>query len=457
MRTITAADLFCGAGGASTALRRACSALGLGVDLLAINHWPTAIETHSSNHSDARHMCASIEQVDPRVVIPGGRLNLLLAAPECTNHSRARGGRPIHDQSRTTAWSIPKWAQEVYIDQILIENVEEFLLWGPLGVNGRPMKRLEGATFDAFVVALRSLDYRVEWRVLNAADYGDATTRRRLFIQARRSRGPIRWPLPTHARGGQASLFGARERWRPAREVIDWSIRGESIFNRRRPLKPKTLDRIFEGLRRFGGERLAPFVMHLTHGGRAHSLEKPLPTVTAAHRGELALVQPFVLQQQSGGAPRGVDQPLPAIATAGAQALVQPFLVPLYNERAGQRPRTHSIDEPLPTVMATAAKFCLAQPFLTSYYSTGGVTPVTDPVPTITTRDRFALVQPVVGDQALDVHFRMLRPHELAAAMSFPEDYRFAGSGADQVRQIGNAWPVRLGQALIETMLGGAG
>ena len=135
MRRITAADLFCGAGGASSALRAACSALGIGVDLLAVNHWPLAIETHSSNHRDARHICASVDQVNPRSAVPGGRLNLLLAAPECTQHSRARGGRPIHDQKRTSAYDILRWLSELYVDDVLIENVPEFQEWAPLGAD----------------------------------------------------------------------------------------------------------------------------------------------------------------------------------------------------------------------------------------------------------------------------------------------------------------------------------
>jgi DNA (cytosine-5)-methyltransferase 1 len=126
MRIIKAADLFCGAGGASTGLVRACQALGVDLELLAINHWPIAVETHSANHPKVRHLCESVERVDPRVAVPGGRLHLLMAGPECTHFSTARGGRPVNPQSRASAWHILKWAQELYIDTILIENVPEF-------------------------------------------------------------------------------------------------------------------------------------------------------------------------------------------------------------------------------------------------------------------------------------------------------------------------------------------
>ncbi len=452
MRKITAADLFCGAGGASTATAQACRRLGIGLELLAVNHWPVAIKTHEANHPAARHLCASIEHVDPRMAVPGGRLDLLLAAPECTNHSRARGGRPIHDQSRATAWCILKWAQELYIPRILIENVEEFREWGPLGSNGRPLASKKGATYRGFISALESLGYRVEDRILNAADFGDATTRRRLFIQAVRGRGRIEWPRPTHSRTGQSTLLGATDPWRPARDVIDWTLPSRSIFGRRKPLSSKTFDRVLAGLERFGGKSLEPYLVILRNNGRARGLEEPLPTITAGG-GHIGLVQPFVLGQQSGGAPRGVGQPLPTIATAGAQALVEAFLVPLYGEREGQAPRVHSIDEPVPTIPASAVKVALVEPFTISYYSNGCVTPITDPLPTVTTRDRFALVQPVFDGMALDINLRMLQPHELASAMGFPADYRFSGTAGDRVRQIGNAWPVGLGQALVETML----
>lgn len=452
MKTIHAADLFCGAGGASVGLRRATTQLGLSLDLLAVNHWTIAVQTHSLNHPDVRHLCESVERINPRDVIQGGRLQLLIAAPECTNHSRARGGRPINDQSRATAWHILKWAQELYIDNILIENVEEFREWGPLGANGKPLKTGKGQTYRAFIEALRSLGYRVEDRVLNAADYGDPTTRRRLFIMARRGKRAIEWPAATHSRTGAATLFGKTKHWRAAREVIDWTIPSRSIFQRTKALSPKTLARIVAGLRRFGGQQLEPFLVCMEHGQRERSLDAPLPTITTARGGAMALVEPFILQQQSGGAPRGVDQPLPTITTDGAQALVEPFLLPFHGERQGQPKRVHSLDDPMPT-QTTENCFALVEPFVASYYGTQNVSPVSAPLPTVTTKDRFALVLPVVNGQMLDVRLRMLKPHELAAAMSFDRDYQFAGTKSDQVKQIGNAWPCRLGQALIGALL----
>jgi len=434
---ISVADLFCGAGGSSTGLVRAAEKLSMKIDLLAVNHWPVAVETHTRNHPWARHLCADLSQVDPNKAVPSGRLDLLIASPECTHHSIARGGKPCSDQSRASAWHVLHWAERLSVREILIENVRVFLGWGPLLDNSRPDPKRKGETFEAFANALRSLGYVVEWRVLNAADFGDATCRKRLFIRASRT-GAIHWPRPTHV-----------GRWRPAREVIDWDLPGQSIFNRKRPLAKRTLDRIEAGLRKFGGE---PFIAVLRGtqpdqaGSWAKSVEEPLPTITAGGI-HAAICEPFVIGQQSGSVPRSVKDPLPTIATAGAIALCQPFVIPM--EHSG-RQQIRSTEEPLPTITtAKGGAFGLCEPFLTKYYGTArSAKPVTEPMDTITTKDRFALVIP----SGMDIRFRMLQPRELAAAMGF-DDYSFAGNKTEQVRQIGNAVAVRTAQALCDQIL----
>jgi DNA (cytosine-5)-methyltransferase 1 len=490
VKTIYAADLFCGAGGASVGLRRACEALGLRFKLLAINHWPQAIKTHMLNHPDVEHRCASVETVKPREAIPGGRLNLLLAGPSCVHHSRARGGRPVNEQERSSAWKVLDWLTELTVDNLLVENVEEFAEWGPVGVNGRPIKSKKGAAFRAWVSAIEALGYRVDWRVLNSADYGDPQTRRRLWVMAHRGRRAPTWPTPTHSPEGGRHLFGRTEKWVPARSVVDLTLPSRSIFRRRKPLAPATLRRIYEGLEKFGGVHaqpflvvlrnhmggrsldeplptisaggqhialVQPFLMHVTHGrdaGRVHSLGSPLPTVTGANRGEIALCQPFVLGQQSCSAPRSVDEPLPTIATAGAISVVQPFMVPMFGERKGQTPRTHSLDAPLPTVTATKGGPALVQPFISPYNGNSTPSPLTLPLPTVTAAARLALVTPVVIDGwQLDIFLRMLRPHELSGGQGFPPDYRFTGNQGDQIKQIGNAWPCATAHALCCSVL----
>ena len=498
-RSVTVADLFCGAGGTSTGARQACERLGLELELLAVNHWDVAIATHSANHPDVRHLCENLDSVDPRKLIPGNRLNLLCASPECTHHSVARGGRPINDQSRASAWHIVRWAEALYIDSLLIENVPEFLTWGPIGADGRPLKSKRGQTFAAFVAALRSLDYAVEWRVINCADYGDPTTRERLFIQARRGGKRITWPEATHARpnGQQQEMFGGLPGWRAAREIIDWSIPGTSIFGRKRPLAPATLERIAAGLRRFGGRNAEPFILLMNrHRDQPRTVSQPMATVTAtsadfalcepflvpAHHGQgdfrsnslsdpaptilgsnsLALVEPFILGQQSGSAPRATTEPLPTVATDGAIALVEPFVFSMEHGRRegfvvptnhGKDDRTYSLDRPMPTV-TTVDAWAVVEPFLVAYYGTQNSSPMGAPVPTCTTRDRFGVVEP--DGARLDIRFRMLTTRELARAQGFPDEYQFSGNREQRVKQIGNAVPVNTARALCAEILRGA-
>lgn len=388
-RSLRAVDLFAGAGGASVGLTLAASAANLDLDLTAINHWPAAVRTHRANYPRAHHLCEAVERVDPREVVPNHRLDLLVAGPECTFFSTARGGKPIDDQRRSSAWSILRWPELLTVNYILIENVPEFAAWGPLDARGRPLKSRRGEIYRAFLAAIASMGYRVEARVLNAADYGEATTRRRLFIQAARGRRRIVWPEPTHAQGGQATLLRNVVPWRAAKEVIDWSLPAQSIFRRTRPLSPKTLRRIEDGLMKFGG-------------------------------------RPFLLSQQSGGAPRQTDDPMPTIAAGGAISFVQ-------------------------TTARDAQRDGEIEPFTLPYCSNGGrlARLTSRPLGTITTRARLALVVP----DGVDIRFRMLQPAELSAAMGFPADYRFIGTKTDTVRMIGHAWSCRVAQALCTGIL----
>lgn len=476
---IKAVDLFCGAGGTSTGLYRACLSTGRKLDLLAINHWPVAIETHRINHPKARHICARIESVRPEDAIPGGHLDLLVASPECTHHSIARGGRPVCDQLRASAWLILRWLESLTVENILIENVREFRDWGPINSNGKLIKSRKGEIFEAFINALRSLNYTVEHRILTAADYGDPTTRQRLFILARRGRRAISWPKKTH---GERDLFGDRKPYHTAREIIDWSFPGKSIFTRKKPLAQATLNRIAAGLKKYGGEAAEPFLVmlygtndarsvdrplptitatgqhiglahpfliHTNHAGgdRCHNIDAPVPTVTCGHRGEMALIEPFVLGQQSCAAPRSVDNPLPAISTAGAISLVEPFITIMKGQS-----KTRDIDSPIPTITSNPHPY-LCEPFLAKYYGKSSHQGVNEPLGTITTKERYGLVEPVSdAEYVYDIRFRMLQPHELAAAMSL-DGYRFAGTKTDQVKQIGNAVPASTAEALCSALL----
>lgn len=501
MTDLRVIDLYAGAGGTSTGCARACKSLGLSIQLTAINHWPVAVESHKKNHPWAEHLCISIEAVDPRTVVPDGRVDLLVASPECTHFSNARGGRPTNDQLRASSWNVLRWLELLDVKAILIENVPEYRNWGPIGENGRPIKERKGETFQAFINGIKSFGYSVEHRILNAADYGEATARKRLFVIARKDGQPIVWPTQTHSKNGTVP---GTLKWRAAREILDLSLPNQSIFGRKRPLSPKTMRKIAVGALKFwgidltrGGEldlaKLQPFVVPVDgpggNGANNHpkSVDDPLSTIRAS-RGGGRVVQPFVIGQQGGSVPRGIDDPLPTIAGAGAISaveplilttdrpetnrslarpaddplptvtgnvrigIVEPFIIANFGERPNQEPRTHDTSDPLPTVTSRGAG-TLIEPVLIEYYGNGLVRPVEGPLPTQPTHDRFGLAIPLTDGRYLDIRFRMLQPGELQAAMGFDASYSFTGTRTQVVKQIGNAVGVNVAKALCETII----
>lgn len=359
-----------------------------------------------------------------------------IVVANCTHHSIARGGRPVNDQMRMSAWQVVDWLAALYVQTVLIENVREFRDWGPVGRNGKPIKSQKGETYQAFLAAIRSLGYRLEERIVNAADHGDPTTRERLFIVGRRGRRPIHWPAPSHF---PSELLGPK--WRSAREaVVDWSLKGESIFNRTRPLSPNTMARIYAGLRKFGG---VEFVVPVNHGkkkgmGRERTVDRPLPTLTAkrnqylvepllvrlngttpdairrsakpvsepaptvvASGRHLGVVEPFLIGAggpQRAGQPESLDKPVGTVLTRNHRGLVEPFVVPFFGEAPGQKPRTHSVDGPLPAVTSHGAGG-VVEPFVLPLLGIGrGNAPrrIDRPVPTITSRGGGHVVEPMI-------------------------------------------------------------
>jgi DNA (cytosine-5)-methyltransferase 1 len=346
------ADSFAGGGGASTGIELA---LGRSPDL-AINHDAEALAMHAANHPTTEHRIESVWAVDPVEACHGKRVALAWFSPDCKHHSKAKGGKPREQKIRGLAWVAVRWAQAVRPRVIALENVEEFRDWGPLDRSGMPIKNRKGQTFRAFVSKLERLGYVVEHRLLKACDYGAPTTRRRLFLIARCDGLPIMWPAATHGRGRATPH-------RTAAECIDWSVPCPSIFSRERPLADKTLARIARGVRKYVLESAQPFLLHLTHGTRDHDIESPVPTVTGAHRGELALAIPYLVHRSNG-------------------------------ERVGQAPRIYDVSTPLGTIVAQGQKHALCAAFLARHYggNENNGHPVTIPMSTITTQDHHAVV-----------------------------------------------------------------
>jgi DNA (cytosine-5)-methyltransferase 1 len=507
--------LFAGAGGACRGISDA-----LGRDpAVAINHDQGAIGMHALNFRGTRHLCENLLKVQP--FRPRGRaIDLLWASPDCTDHSRAKGGKPRETGRRYLAWIVLEWARAVLPRVIALENVPEFEEWGPLYPEDHPDPRLRnrriperrGETFAEFVAGLRLAGYRVEWRVLNAADYGAPTARKRLFMLARCDGQPIPWPAPTHG--------PERLPWRTAAECIDWSIPCRSIFTRRRELAPATQRRIAEGIRRYVLQAARPFVVCLTHGARCESIDEPMRTITTAGGGERAVVVPSLIRTDmtSDGHLRGIaslEEPTRTITTAGGIGLVAPVLVQTgYGERPGQAPRALDIGAPLGTVVAGGQKHGLVSAFLTrdygggpggkpnrggsleepthtvtaqdhhrlvgceltpepaghcqavaafltKFYGSGGQwSSLADPMHTISTIDRMGLVVVHLDGHPYvisDIGFRMLEPRELATAQGFGPDYVLVGTKREQVARIGNAVCPPVARAITAALFGAAG
>lgn len=485
-------DLFAGGGGASEGIRQA-----LGVaPMVAINHDIDAILMHARNHTGTMHLCEDIFRVRP--FLPHGRrIDLLWASPDCTHHSRAKGGKPLESGRRALAWAVIDWAREVAPRIIALENVVEFEDWGPLDEEGRPIKERKGELFREWLAALQACGYVVEWRRLNAADYGAPTARVRLFLVARCDGGPIRWPAPTHGPGRSTP-------WRTAAECIDWSIPSLSIFASReearvwsramgpafgvpkRPLEEATQRRIAAGVRRYVLENPRPFWVSTANGERegqeprTRSLDRPLGTVCASGS-QGGIVVPH-LTKFYGTAVDGqpLDRPAPTITAGGGRGGGHAGLVAAYLAKHNGSGETwnaaigQSAESPLHTITATDTKAAVqvaldrvaegtnarrVAAFLTKFYGEGGqLQGVGEPLHTISTLDRFGLVTVELEGEpyvVVDIAMRMLHPRELANAQGFGPEYVLTGNKRDQVARIGNSVCPPVACALVRALFEG--
>lgn len=510
-------DYFAGGGGWSTGLDRA---YGRKVDL-AVNHSWKALAMHVANHPETEHACCDVFEFDIVKWLGNRRWSTWTVSPDCTHHSRAKGGKPVSSKRRALADVVlevldrlPEWQ---FPDLIHLENVAEWLEWCRLDASGRPDRAHLGEHFRAWLARLQAKGYVVAWRIVVCADYGDPTTRKRLFLQARRDGLPITWPAPTHYnpnaklpkdRQARKAELARRRRLKPwrtaANDVIDFSIPGRSIFGRAKPLADATLRRVARGVKRFvldnpkpfivNGYRIASvgfrsgavddpgFVIPLTHHGdsRVHARDEPLPTITCANRGELALAAPFLAGVTQSSTPRvfSADAPAPTITTAkgGELLAASAHLIRLQgNDRrdgsidaplgavcaggkhhaqvaafmaqhnAGPRPGRpgRGVDEPTSAVTVTGSQQALVEvdltpdeieagcervlAFMVKYYGAHeqGV-PVDAPLDSVTTKGRFALITVHIDGvpyRIFDIRIRMLTARELFNAQGFPPGY----------------------------------
>lgn len=426
MRELNTVDLFCGAGGASTGLELALSRLKMRHKGLAINHWSVAVDTMKRNHPDIDTKQMTIEEAVPADLVPSGEVDLLWASPSCTHHSRAKGGKPRSNQLRAQPELVLTWLDQLFVRRIIIENVPEFVDWGPLNKDGKPIERLKGSCFRSWVASIEARNYAVEWRVVNCADYGDATSRRRFFLKAvRKGCGRIRWPEPTHAENPQPDLFGHElMKWRGVRECLDLSDTGKSIFNREKPLAENTLRRIMVGLRKYngldfqmdmlgsdkgdgsrvrplsaplppqhaGGNRSAvvrPFIVRMNRHCTAESVDAPISVITTSGAHHM-LCQPLILDHFKDGEAKPPDAPMPAQTTHDRFSMITPYLI---TEQANNAPR--GIDKPL-RAQTTVRKDYLCTPLVLGQQGGAAARPIDEPCPTIATGGAVRMITPLV-------------------------------------------------------------
>ncbi|MBD5200764.1 MAG: DNA cytosine methyltransferase, partial [Bacteroidales bacterium] len=387
MKNLLYIDLFCGAGGTSTGVNSARLHGEQCAEVIAcVNHDAKAIASHASNHPNALHFTEDIRTLELTPLIKHLKkckvrnpesLTVLWASLECTNFSKAKGGKPRDADSRTLAEHLFRYIEALDPDYIQIENVEEFMSWGAVDENGKPVSKDKGRSYVRWVNKVKKYGYEFDFRILNAADYGAYTSRKRFFgIFAKKSL-PIVFPEQTHSKSGEPGLFGTMPKWRAVREVLDFEDEGKSIFTREKPLSEKTLERIYAGLIKFvAGGKEAFIVKYNSMSKRGKyippSLDAPCPTI--ATQGRLALASVAFLSKQFSGAPEDknitVDGPAGTITTIDHHA------------------------------------------FVSVHYGNGFNTSCESPAATLTTKDKMALIQ----TSFLDMQYGNSKPSSIETA-----------------------------------------
>lgn len=517
-------DLFCGAGGTSTGVNAARLDGEKCADVIAcVNHDANAIASHASNHPETLHFTEDIRTLELSPLVAHTAIKrsenpdafvVLWASLECTNFSKAKGGMPRDADSRTLAEHLFRYIEAINPDYIQIENVEEFMSWGDMDENGKPLSMDRGRLYRRWVNNVKKYGYRFEYRILNSADYGAYTSRKRFFGIFAKKGLPIVFPEPTHSKEPQKTLFNDLKRWKPVKDVLDLEDEGLSIFARKKALSEKTLERIYAGLVKFVAGGKDAFLVKWNSMNRkgiyhAPSIDEPCPTVATQNRLGVATVQ-FLSKQYSGhpdSKNTSIEEPAGTITCIDHHAFVSAYYGNGHN---------HPIDEPAPTLTTKDRLSLITSQFLDMQYGNGTPASIEVPANTVTTNPKFNLVtvkpcksyylmnpqfasaggsieRPCftliarmdkmppylvateTGDVAInvydtdtpmtvkikefmalygivDIKMRMLNIHELKRIMGFPDSYVLVGTQADQKKFIGNAVEVNMARVLCEAL-----
>lgn len=469
-KTDNMVDLFAGCGGSAGGLLAACDILSRQVSGTFVNHWDRAIDIHKENHPEHRHLEEDLFVLDPAAIFPVGTYcSLLWGSPSCTFFSIARGAACVNEQSRSHAHSVTDWVQHLKPEGVLIENVKEFLHWSPVvqkrgpdgelmwALNAKPIREMpphlrrpsdmpeaeheltmltagyvryevpdparKGEYFKAWFADMEAEGYVGDYRLLRSADYGDPTIRQRLFVYfCRKDSGKkIVWPLPTHGKPDKVTGLppAGLKPWRTAREVIDWQLKGSSVFARKKALAANTFRRLAIGLVKYG---LKEFLMPSHKGwsdANVRSADEPLTTLTTKSRAEgLVVPEPYVLpkdQGWQGDYVRDIDSPLGTTQTTSVDHLAEPDVMVMEPQLDNLRGTgvTQPVSEPLRTVTAGGQHQALAEAFMMAIDQTGGgknhgTYAVDEPVRTIVTKANASCIE----FELVEVEVRFLKACE---------------------------------------------
>ena len=400
-------DLFCGAGGTSSGVNsarldgRQCAQV-----VACVNHDKNAIASHAANHPEALHFTEDIRTLELSPLVAHLQecrrtypeaLVVLWASLECTNFSKAKCGMPRDADSRTLAEHLFRYIEAINPDYIQIENVEEFMSWGDVDENGKPLSMDKGKSYTRWVRNIKKYGYNFEHRILNAADYGAYTSRKRFFGIFAKKGLPITFPEATHSKEGTTSLFGTLEKWKPVRECLDFEDEGDSIFGRKKPLVEATLERIYAGLIKFVAGGKDAFIVKYNSVNKKTgkhvppSIDEPCPTVATQNR--LALAKVSFLSKQFSGDPMSknvsVDAPAGTITCKDHHAIIsaERFIVNYRFNNTG-----HSIEDPSPTICTVGQIGIASCQFIDMQYGNGTPISTEEPANTVTTTPKFNLV-----------------------------------------------------------------
>lgn len=506
---ITLTDMFCGAGGSSQGAKKALDRVG-GEIKLAMNHWKLAIETHNTNFPDTLHDCTDISASDPRRY---PSTDGAVMSPECTTHTPAGGNNhktlkkqmdmfdsgkidPATERSRATMWDVCRYAEYHNYNFIVVENVVEAKTRWPL--------------FDNWLTCMHTLGYNHKCVYHNSMHHHPTPqSRDRMYVVfwKKGNKAPNLDFTPAAHCGRCEKNVQSVQTWKKADvhygkykqqyvyccptctsvvdpyyyaafNCIDWSDIGTRIGDRKKPLKPKTMERIAFGRKKYAGHPFQvqiaysttrgitrkvtdpcysqattvssaiiqnPFIIQTVNGEndeyRSKSMDKPLFAQTTFQSMGIAQ-SPLLVNNYSPGYTKPVTDTTGAITCADHHGLLCPPFI-IKGEHGLAEPMTRRIDEATQTQVTRQTMSLVTteswNSFIAQYYSGSHcVSHITEEIGTVTVNDRSGLIS--YKEPALeDFYYRMLKPTEIKLAMAFNHDYIILGSGKDQVKQLGNA------------------